>query len=382
MECQAVLRGLHRVLAPAGRFISVAWGADRRQALLRSGGLFEVQVHQLPGEAVQRPWVGSVFGFGTALLVVRCNARMPRLPDTMVQCIEEDEGLQLVIELGDVCRSSVQLDLASHELHLSTPSLGQRSASWRAWHIRLGRGPCFKEDILKLLGLSAHLEMSYAFPCPVDVDSAKVRWMKVESSCLQLRVGPRNKRDEELDCSSDPARSAPSIDPCSSRAVKVMGSGASAPKDMASGAKELLGEHLIKCGGDEKVSVEEALKDKKAVALYFSAHWCPPCRGFTPKLAEAYTSHLKETGLEVIFVSSDRDDASWKEYCGEMPWLALPREAKGPVASKFKVRGIPTMIILDPTDGSIITEDGRSAVMKDPTGEKFPWKPPTFKELG
>ncbi|CAK9055356.1 Nucleoredoxin [Durusdinium trenchii] len=160
-----------------------------------------------------------------------------------------------------------------------------------------------------------------------------------------------------------------------------MGSGASAPKDMASGAKELLGEHLIKCGGDEKVSVEEALKDKKAVALYFSAHWCPPCRGFTPKLAEAYTSHLKDKGLEVIFVSSDRDDASWKEYCGEMPWLALPREAKGPVASKFKVRGIPTMIILDPTDGSIITEDGRSAVMKDPTGEKFPWKPPTFKEV-
>lgn len=28
---QAVLRGLHRVLAPAGRFISVAWGADRRK---------------------------------------------------------------------------------------------------------------------------------------------------------------------------------------------------------------------------------------------------------------------------------------------------------------------------------------------------------------
>ena len=35
-------------------------------------------------------------------------------------------------------------------------------------------------------------------------------------------------------------------------------------------------------------------------------------------------------------------------------------------------REVLRMIILDPTDGSIITEDGRSAVMKDPTGGDVP----------
>ena len=65
----------------------------------------------------------------------------------------------------------------------------------------------------------------------------------------------------------------------------------------------------------------------KAVGLYFSAHWCPPCRGFTPKLAEWYNDFKKSdkaAEMEMIFVSSDKDDASFKEYYGEMPWHALP----------------------------------------------------------
>ena len=37
-----------------------------------------------------------------------------------------------------------------------------------------------------------------------------------------------------------------------------------------------------------KVKASVALADKKVVAFYFSAHWCPPCRGFTPVLKKFY----------------------------------------------------------------------------------------------
>ena len=59
--------------------------------------------------------------------------------------------------------------------------------------------------------------------------------------------------------------------------------------------------------------------------LYFSAHWCPPCRGFTPSLAKFYQT-MKEAGkkFEIVFISSDRDENDWQSYFNEMPWLALP----------------------------------------------------------
>ena len=65
----------------------------------------------------------------------------------------------------------------------------------------------------------------------------------------------------------------------------------------------------------------------KVVGVYFSAHWCPPCRNFTPKLAQFYEK-VKDSkngeNFEIIFVSSDGEEDSFKEYLNEMPWWALP----------------------------------------------------------
>merc|ERR1712196_295984 len=104
----------------------------------------------------------------------------------------------------------------------------------------------------------------------------------------------------------------------------------------------------------------------------------------TPKLVEVY-NELQGTDkkLEVVFVSSDRDTAAFDEYFGEMPWLALPfaeRERKEALSKKYKVRGIPSLVIVD-EDGSTITTDGRSAVMEDEEGARFPWRPTPLAEL-
>ena len=52
---------------------------------------------------------------------------------------------------------------------------------------------------------------------------------------------------------------------------------------------------------------------------------------------------LKSQGknFEVVFCSSDRDPASFKEYFDEMPWLAIPfgDGRKKPLSQRFEVSG-------------------------------------------
>ena len=92
-----------------------------------------------------------------------------------------------------------------------------------------------------------------------------------------------------------------------------------------SALKDLLGDKIVGKNGDKDVA--ELVGEGKVVALYFSAHWCPPCRAFTPQLAEWYKKFKdgeKGSKFDIVFVSSDRDQGSFDEYYNDMPWLALP----------------------------------------------------------
>lgn len=144
---------------------------------------------------------------------------------------------------------------------------------------------------------------------------------------------------------------------------------------------EALGDHLLGKDG-KKIPTSEALAGKKVLGLYFSAHWCPPCRGFTPTLSEKYTK-LKEAGkeFELVFVSGDRDKKSFTDYHKEMSFLALPfdnSEGNETLNELFEVSGIPSLVFVDVATGQKITDEGREAISKADFIEKFPYKPKPF----
>lgn len=94
----------------------------------------------------------------------------------------------------------------------------------------------------------------------------------------------------------------------------------------------------------------EALAGKQHIMVYFSAHWCPPCRGYTPELSAAYAQSKKQTETAIVFVSSDQDQAAFDDYYEEMSFFALPfsqRAKKDELSSEYGVRGIPTLVLLD-----------------------------------
>ena len=49
----------------------------------------------------------------------------------------------------------------------------------------------------------------------------------------------------------------------------------------------LAGVKLVKADGSS-VEAEKALAGKELISYYFSGHWCPPCRRFTPMLKTFY----------------------------------------------------------------------------------------------
>ena len=147
--------------------------------------------------------------------------------------------------------------------------------------------------------------------------------------------------------------------------------GAQGKAGLKPGLAEMLPEQILDSSG-KKVSRNELTG--KTVGFYFSAHWCPPCRAFTPNLVKFRDSNKDD--FEVVFVSSDKSPEAQMGYMKEtgMKWYTLPhRSSEGnALKQKFGVRGIPALIIVSP-DGATITKNGRGDVSSNPKGAIDSW---------
>ena len=99
---------------------------------------------------------------------------------------------------------------------------------------------------------------------------------------------------------------------------------------------------------------DEALSHKKLIAFYFSAHWCAPCRKFTPQLVEYYNRvAAQHPEFEIIFFSLDKSESAMEAYMREtnMPWPAIDYQKlkEKELLKKNAGDGIPSLVLVDQT---------------------------------
>lgn len=113
------------------------------------------------------------------------------------------------------------------------------------------------------------------------------------------------------------------------------------------------------------MSIPNTLSFKTPLLIYFSASWCPPCRGFTPVLTDFYNSVNSPTKqCEIIFASLDQSDQEFKDYFSKMPWLAIQFEEKdliNKLARNYSVETIPSLVQIN-EKGDPVLLDCRSLV--------------------
>jgi len=116
----------------------------------------------------------------------------------------------------------------------------------------------------------------------------------------------------------------------------------------------------------------QTLLSNKIIAIYFSAHWCGPCRKFTPMLTSIYQEAKRlNYPFEVVFCSADHSESECNSYYNDhMAWSCIPYldDSSENLQSTFKVNGIPRLVVLNGTTGAVIANnalDGGSVTIEN-----------------
>ena len=122
--------------------------------------------------------------------------------------------------------------------------------------------------------------------------------------------------------------------------------------------------------GKVPVCLQPAFLHYLVFVLYFSAHWCPPCRQFTPILAQQFSIYRQASSkATVIFVSGDRSFQEQLNYMreahGDWPAVRCDSSLTSRLNSVFQVRGIPKVVVVKVSNGECISQDGRQDIMQN-----------------
>ncbi len=118
-----------------------------------------------------------------------------------------------------------------------------------------------------------------------------------------------------------------------------------------------LGAAVVDINGTEAAAT--SLLDTNYLLLYFSAHWCPPCRTFTPKFVDFYNTQGGGTHFQAVLISSDKSESEMFAYMREtrMPWPAVRFESESAESLKetYSGNGIPRLVLVD-RHGTVIAD--------------------------
>ncbi|KAL6351363.1 hypothetical protein AAG906_035155 [Vitis piasezkii] len=138
-------------------------------------------------------------------------------------------------------------------------------------------------------------------------------------------------------------------------------------------------DYVISADG-RKVSVSEL--EGKLVGLYFSLSSYKACQEFTTTLAEVYEKlRAKGESFEIVMISLDDEEQSFKKYFESMPWFALPFNDKscGKLARYFELRVLPTLVVIG-QDGKTLHSNVAEAIEQHGI-QAYPFTPEKFVEL-